>query len=440
MQDALVREHALDRGMYDTGFTMGVLRGLLTALIIVGFAWPAANFFGDARLTDIFLVLALALFGSSLENIGTVDFQRDMAFGKQVPIQFVPRVAGVVASITCAVIWQSYWALVAGILVSRGARLLATYVVHPYRPRITLRAWRRLVGFSFWSWANSMTALVQGRADTIVIGGYLNPTEVGIYSIGAEVGGTRVFRAARANLSRAVRRLHLGATGGRRNRLGVPAGDFRRCPAGAASQRRHRNDRAATDAPGIRRALGRGHTARANVRMYRRVPTGGPHQRRAADRGRVAEYRFSHRSYRYGGAACRVAGRGAGVWPDCGAAAAVAVTAVADEAIYLVVTFRRTGLRARDLAGIIWRPAFATGGMVLALLATGLTQPPSGEKSGLVSGLLLGATVVVGALVFVGLLLLAWLASGRRRGAETDLLSAIGQTIPRWRGRRSGAS
>jgi O-antigen/teichoic acid export membrane protein len=122
-----------------------------------------------------------------------------------------------------------------------------------------------------------------------------------------------------------------------------------------------------------------------------------------------------------------------------GAAAAVAVTAVADEAIYLVVTFRRTGLRARDLAGIIWRPAFATGGMVLALLATGLTQPPSGE-SGLVSGLLLGATVVVGALVFVGLLLLAWLASGRRRGAETDLLSAIGQTIPRWRGRRSGAS
>ena len=117
------------------------------------------SFFGDARLTTIFLVLALALFATSLENVGTVDFQRDMTFGKQVAIQFVPRVVSVAASMACAVIWRSYWALVVGIVVVRGLRLVFTFVVDPYGPRITLRAWRRLVGFSFWSWALSMTAL-----------------------------------------------------------------------------------------------------------------------------------------------------------------------------------------------------------------------------------------------------------------------------------------
>ena len=69
---------------YDTGFTMNLLRGSLTALVTVACAWPAARFFGDPRLTTIFLVLALALFSTALENIGTIDFQRDMVFSKQI--------------------------------------------------------------------------------------------------------------------------------------------------------------------------------------------------------------------------------------------------------------------------------------------------------------------------------------------------------------------
>ena len=36
--DALVREPTLDRAMYDTGFTMGALRGVLTTLVIAGAA------------------------------------------------------------------------------------------------------------------------------------------------------------------------------------------------------------------------------------------------------------------------------------------------------------------------------------------------------------------------------------------------------------------
>jgi PST family polysaccharide transporter len=122
-----------------------------------------------------------------------------------------------------------------------------------------------------------------------------------------------------------------------------------------------------------------------------------------------------------------------------GAAVAVAATALVDETIYLIVTFRRTGLRARDLALNIWRPTLATGGMVLALLTTGLTEPAL-DASGVSSGLSLAATVLIGALVFGAVLLVTWLAAGRPRGAETYLLSIAGEAIRHWRGRRLGAS
>jgi hypothetical protein len=41
----------------------------------------------------------------------------------------------------------------------------------------------------------------------------------------------------------------------------------------------------------------------------------------------------------------------------------------------------------------------------------------------------LGGTVLLGALVYGGTLLVAWLASGRPRGAETYVLGMLGQAI-----------
>ena len=111
-----------------------------------------------------------------------------------------------------------------------------------------------------------------------------------------------------------------------------------------------------------------------------------------------------------------------------GAAYGVAATGLIEEVIYLVVTFRRAGLHARDLAQCLWRPGLATAIMAWTLLGTGLAQPPS-DAGLLWNCLALAMTVAFGTLVFGAALLLAWLASGRPRGGETYLLSMAGETI-----------
>jgi lipopolysaccharide exporter len=433
VQDALVREPMIDRLMYDTGFTMGVLRGLLTSLIIVACAWPAAQFFGDPRLTTIFLVLAVALFSSSLENIATIDFQRDMVFGKQVQIQFLPRVISVIATIACALIWRSYWALVVGILVGRAARLLFTYGLHPYRPRFTLRAWRRLVGFSFWSWATSMTALVQGRSDAMVIGGYLNPTAVGIYSVGAEIGGL----ASSELLGPITSALFAAFSSARRTGDSVAWAYLRAISVMALIMLPASAGIALVAQPMMHLVFG--------VRWDAAVPL-------------VQLFAFAG-VFRVGGAISVAVLISEGL-PNIGfrvefvstvlrvlallalvpsfgligAASGVAITGLVEEVIYVVITFRRTGLHARDLALIVWRPAVATAVMALALMSAGLTRTSIGEGA-LQNGLLLAVAVAAGATVFVASLLLAWLASGRKRGAETYVLSVLGQAARPWLGR-----
>ena len=414
--------------MYDTGFTMTVLRGLLTTVVIAACAWPAARFFGDPRLTTIFLTLAFTLFLTSLGNIGTVDFQRDLTFGKQFQLAIVPRVASIIVTMTCAVTWHSYWALIAGMVTNRGLGTVLTYAIHPYRPRITLRAWRRLIGFSFWSWALSMTNLLQARADTIIIGGYLNPTAVGLYSVGGEVGGL----ASSELIGPIIGALYAGFAAARRSGHGL-AWVYKQTislvvllsmPACAGIVLLAR--------PMMHLVFGaRWDAAVPLVQLFAFIgmfQVGGAVGITLLSVEGMMSVNFR---IQFGLSVLRILILLALVpaFGLIGAASGVAAVALIDEAIYLVVTFRHTGLRARDLATGVWRPALATGVMWLVLLAAGLPQPLA-DAGVIWAGLRLAATALFGAVIYGGTLLLAWLAAGRPKGAETYVLALTGQA---WR-------
>jgi lipopolysaccharide exporter len=226
VQDALVRAPDLDRAMYDTGFGLSIVRGILTALLIAVIAWPLAGFIGDGRLTIVMLALSAGSVISAFENIGIIDFRRDVAFRKEFDMQLWSRVVSAATTICVAVIWRSYWALIAGILTYRLVRLLQSYIMSPYRPRVTFVSWRRIIGFSLWSWASTILAQIQSLSESMVIGRLLGTMQVGVFSVGLELGslpttevveplGRALFPgfASLHNASQGLAKMFLGAVG-----------------------------------------------------------------------------------------------------------------------------------------------------------------------------------------------------------------------------------
>ncbi len=188
VQDAMVREPHPDRAMYDTAFTLSVLRGLLSAVMILAVAWPIARFMDEDRLVPVLAALALGMIVTAGENIGIVDFRRDMRFDKEFQFQVWSRVVSVGVTVVLALVWRSYWALVCGMLAGRVARVIQSYVMSPYRPRLTLVAWRRLVGFSLWMWGVAVMVQLRDRMDHAIIGRMLGTNAVGNYAVGYEIG------------------------------------------------------------------------------------------------------------------------------------------------------------------------------------------------------------------------------------------------------------
>lgn len=219
VEDALVREKAPDRAMYDTGFTLNLVRGVLMTIGLAGLAIPVARFFHDPGLINVMLALAFAALLEACSNIGMVDFRRNFEFDREFVWLTIPRLAQVALTIGSAIILRNYWALIIGLVSFRLIKLWLGYRIHPYRPRLTLSAWRQLLGYSAWSWAVSLAILLREKLPTVLVGRILEPQYAGMFNVGNDLASLPISEFV-APASRAA---FSGFSVGRHE--GVSAGD-----------------------------------------------------------------------------------------------------------------------------------------------------------------------------------------------------------------------
>lgn len=432
--ESLVREKEVDGALYNTGFTLNAIRGVLMGGGIALSAAPAAAFFGDPRLATILYILAGVSFISTIENPGIVDFRRSLAFEKEFMLSAVPRFAGVAASIIAAFILRNYWALIAGVLARAILRFGLTYWMHPFRPRFMLRSWRRIIAFSFWTWLGTMGMIARERLDSFVIGRVLGPVSVGVYSVGWEIGALTSTELVEP-LTTA---LFAGFSAAHRTGSNVGEGYFKAIaltllvtlPAGVGLS--------AIADPVVRLAFGpQWMEAVPLVQVFALLCM-----------VKVIAY-FStvlfnaagliHVQVRvlYISLVVRAVLLFALIHPlgMTGAVIAAIASVAVEELLFLVITFRRFKLRPIDLLRDIWRSMLAAAAMAAVLRWQGIGWLPTPGSSAEL-GSTLAIAVASGAATYGAVLLLLWLICGRPDGAERSFIQLVGGTLQRLISRR----
>jgi lipopolysaccharide exporter len=193
---ALLRQRDLSANYLNTAWTLRVLLGLFTlaALALIGPA--AAIFYRLPQLTFVLLALGLGSLVGSLENIGTVYFRRDFAFHREFLLRAISKGSGFLVTVIVALIYRSYWALIAGMLAVRAASTLASYALHRYRPRPSLSKARELVGFSSWLLIGNLVDYFSQRFYDLYLGRVFGPTANGLFSVAGELARMPVSEIA----------------------------------------------------------------------------------------------------------------------------------------------------------------------------------------------------------------------------------------------------
>lgn len=200
---ALIRDSRTDRRLYDTAWTMKIARGLVLAALLMLLAPAAAAFFSEPRIEAVVYFLALASLIQSLENIGVVEFRKALAFNKEFAYLFLSRCLSTVLTVTFAVMWRNYWALIVGMLAQKGTQVALSFVVHEYRPRLSFTGFRELFHFSKWMVIQNFVHGLNLRAPAWAIGRFAGVGAVAHYEVGAEIA-TLTASELRAPIRRAL--------------------------------------------------------------------------------------------------------------------------------------------------------------------------------------------------------------------------------------------
>jgi len=182
---ALIQKKEDTKPYLDTAWTVHVIRGFVLAALLVLGAPLVGDFFGEPRAVLLVRVLGAAVLLKSFGNIGIVYFRKELEFHKQFIYELSGTFADLAVAIPAAFMLRSVWALVFGLLAGNLVRMVVSYLLHPYRPRLHLERvkTKELLTFGKWILASSMVAFLVLQGDDIFLAKILGATALGLYQL-----------------------------------------------------------------------------------------------------------------------------------------------------------------------------------------------------------------------------------------------------------------
>jgi lipopolysaccharide exporter len=190
LEAALIRDQKATSSHYNTVWTLHVLRGAVIATILLVLAYPAAVFLREPALSTIIPFYALASVLRGFANVGTVDFRKQLNFDRDFIFVILKKLSAFTTTISIALIWKTYWALVAGVVAGALVELISSFKLSPYRPRFSLSEWRSLFNFSKWIFAHEIAGALSTKLDIFILSRFSSTAIVGTYTVASEIGRT----------------------------------------------------------------------------------------------------------------------------------------------------------------------------------------------------------------------------------------------------------
>lgn len=169
----------------DDVWTASVLRGFILFFILFLIAPHAAIFFDSPEAEIIIRAIGITIIFKSCTNIGVIYFQKELEFNRQFVYQLSKTLTDFVVSIIAVLLIRNTWALVYGTLAGSLMMCIVSYLIHPYRPKISLnvRNIKELSGYGKWVMGSTILVFLITEGDDIFVGKLLSTSALGLYQM-----------------------------------------------------------------------------------------------------------------------------------------------------------------------------------------------------------------------------------------------------------------
>ncbi|SDT58290.1 lipopolysaccharide biosynthesis protein [Bradyrhizobium canariense] len=184
---ALTRLDRLKKSHLDTAFTLGALRGLVLALVVLLAAWPFSRIYNDHRLFALVAVIVIGPIARSLYSPAMVRYIRDMSFRQVFIAEILGKIAAFIVAVSVVYLGGGYWAIAANSISAPVAAMLISYLLAPYRPKLSLANLADFSTFLGWLSMAQLVAALSWQFDRILLGYFVTRSDLGRYAMASDL-------------------------------------------------------------------------------------------------------------------------------------------------------------------------------------------------------------------------------------------------------------
>jgi O-antigen/teichoic acid export membrane protein len=186
---ALIQKKENIQNYLNSAWTIMILRGLLLFIVLFSVAPLVATFFNTPQAKPILRVMSFSFLFQGFTNIGVVYFQKELEFNKQFFYRILGTIADFIVAVSAALVLRTVWALVFGILAGKLVQFTASYLLHPYRPRVQFDTSKvgELFNFGKWIFGSSVIIFFLTQGNDFFIGKFLGVAMLGFFQMACHI-------------------------------------------------------------------------------------------------------------------------------------------------------------------------------------------------------------------------------------------------------------
>ena len=185
---AVVQAENMDDARYDAVWTFDMTRSAIVTALTVVLAPLIAQIFAEPQAVPIIQVLALRPLIESLMSIKVAALNRNLTFRPLAILKIVEAIFNAIISIALAKL-LGVWAMVLGMIGGAASMVIASYILAPYKPRISYdwTSVRPLLKFGRWLLFTGIFAMAGNFGLRLVISRQVGAEGLGLYFLAAQL-------------------------------------------------------------------------------------------------------------------------------------------------------------------------------------------------------------------------------------------------------------
>ena len=183
----LIAKRDADDEDFNTAWTLRLIQCFIIAIVLYVLSDVFSVFFNEDRLVEVIQVFSIAVFFTGFQNIGLEKYNKNLEFSKIFVFSISQKLIAFVVTIVLAFILENYWAMVYGTVAFRVAGVLLSYVMHPFRPRLSLIKVKAQWSFTKWMLINNIASFMKNKLDVLIVSKSFDSSATGVFSMGHQI-------------------------------------------------------------------------------------------------------------------------------------------------------------------------------------------------------------------------------------------------------------